>query len=91
MGVLFDLFRHNVRLWKAYSTTLQTLNINYHQFQIRKNDGIESLHFTYGTGWFPVEFLNDLKHLNLSGCYKLKQTPDLSEVPNLKTLKTLTS
>ncbi|XLU99525.1 hypothetical protein S245_013865 [Arachis hypogaea] len=36
--------------------------------------------------WDGKKFLKDLKHLNLSGCYKLEQTPDLSEVPNLKTL-----
>ncbi|RYR61040.1 hypothetical protein Ahy_A04g018140 isoform A [Arachis hypogaea] len=24
--VLFDLFRHDVRLWKAYSTTLQVVH-----------------------------------------------------------------
>nr|CCW28741.1 NB-ARC LRR protein [Arachis duranensis] len=36
--------------------------------------------------WDGKKFLKDLKHLNLSGCYKLKQTPDISEVPNLKTL-----
>ncbi|XP_057753819.1 TMV resistance protein N-like isoform X2 [Arachis stenosperma] len=36
--------------------------------------------------WDGKKFLKDLKHLNLSGCYKLERTPDLSEVPNLKTL-----
>ncbi|MED6225504.1 hypothetical protein PIB30_094376 [Stylosanthes scabra] len=33
-----------------------------------------------------VQFLNKLQHLNLSCCYKLKETPDLSGAPNLKTL-----
>ncbi|MED6151660.1 hypothetical protein PIB30_084553 [Stylosanthes scabra] len=31
--VLFDLFRHDVRLWKAYSTTLQCIKIKLQTLQ----------------------------------------------------------
>ncbi|MED6151662.1 hypothetical protein PIB30_084555 [Stylosanthes scabra] len=36
--------------------------------------------------WDGKKFLNKLEHLNLSCCPRLKQTPDLSGAPNLKTL-----
>ncbi|MED6159798.1 hypothetical protein PIB30_045544 [Stylosanthes scabra] len=36
--------------------------------------------------WEGKKFLNKLEHLNLSSCHKLKETPDLSGAPNLKTL-----
>ncbi|MED6219284.1 hypothetical protein PIB30_034402 [Stylosanthes scabra] len=36
--------------------------------------------------WDGKKFLSKLQHLNLSHCNKLKQTPDLSGAPNLKTL-----
>ncbi|MED6159797.1 hypothetical protein PIB30_045543 [Stylosanthes scabra] len=36
--------------------------------------------------WNGKKFLNKLEHLNLSDCHKLKETPDLSGAPNLKTL-----
>ncbi|MED6159801.1 hypothetical protein PIB30_045547 [Stylosanthes scabra] len=36
--------------------------------------------------WDGKKFLNKLEHLNLSSCYKLKETPDLSGAPNLKAL-----
>ncbi|KAL1360487.1 hypothetical protein AAHE18_04G180100 [Arachis hypogaea] len=36
--------------------------------------------------WDGKKVLKKLQHLNLSSCHKLKQTPDLSGAPNLKTL-----
>ncbi|MED6146304.1 hypothetical protein PIB30_033303 [Stylosanthes scabra] len=36
--------------------------------------------------WEGKKFLDKLEHLNLSCCYRLKETPDLSGAPNLKTL-----
>ncbi|MED6219289.1 hypothetical protein PIB30_034407 [Stylosanthes scabra] len=36
--------------------------------------------------WDGKKFLNKLQHLNLSSCLMLKETPDLSGAPNLKTL-----
>ncbi|MED6159804.1 hypothetical protein PIB30_045550 [Stylosanthes scabra] len=36
--------------------------------------------------WDGKKFLNNLEHLNLSDCHKLKETPDLYGAPNLKTL-----
>ncbi|MED6147420.1 hypothetical protein PIB30_043890 [Stylosanthes scabra] len=70
-----------VLLWKY--CPLKTLSLTDQRYELVEIDLSNS---QIAQLWDGTKFLENLKHLDLSFCTKLKQTPDVSGAPNLKTL-----